>query len=145
MNGEDDGGGGLALPGLRVGVEEYGGEDPYIFGVEDRLSKAGEEFIWVLREECNGEGMNGELGFIGGEAEGQPGRLAHWEGFVKLGGEGVEVGCKSGSGGGRVDDEESDRSAVVDLGRDCEGEGTARIPKDTGSDVGEGGCDQGRL
>ena len=35
VDGDDDGGGRLALPGLRVGVEISGGEDPYVLGVKD--------------------------------------------------------------------------------------------------------------
>ena len=73
MDGDDDGGGRLALSGLCVGVEVSGGEDPYVLGVDDRFRKAGEEFVLVLWEESNGEGVDGELDFVGGEAEGQPG------------------------------------------------------------------------
>ena len=86
-----------------------------------------------------------KLGLVGGEAEGQPGRLSHREGFVKLGGESVEVGRESGGGGGSVGDEEGDRTAIVNLGRDSEGEDTVRLPQDPSSDIGEGGSDQGRL
>ena len=35
MDEDDDGGGRLALPALRVGVEISGGEDPYVLGVKD--------------------------------------------------------------------------------------------------------------
>jgi len=35
MDGDDDGGGSLALPGLCVGVEVSGGEDTTVFGVKD--------------------------------------------------------------------------------------------------------------
>ena len=52
------------------------GEDAYVLGVEDRLCKIGEELLWVLREEGKWEGVDGELCFVGGEAEGEPGRLA---------------------------------------------------------------------
>ena len=89
--------------------------------------------------------MDGELGLVGGKAEGQPGGLAHWEGLVELGRESVEVGCEGGGGGGRVGDEWGDRPTIVDLGGDCEGEDTVRISEDTGGDVGKGGSDQGRL
>jgi len=51
VEGDDDGGGGLALPGSCVGVEISGGEDSNLFGVEDRLCEAREEFLRVLREE----------------------------------------------------------------------------------------------
>lgn len=86
--------------------------------------------------------MNGELDFVGGEAEAQPGRLSHRERPVKLCRERVEVGCKCRSRGGRVIDEESDIASLIHLGSDCEGEGTVRISRDTGSNVWEGGCDQ---
>ena len=52
--------------------------------------------------------MDGALGLIGGEAEGQPRGLAHRERFVELGREGVEIGRKGGSGSGRVGDEEGE-------------------------------------
>jgi len=35
VDGDDDGGGSLALPGTCVGVEVSGGEDANVFGVED--------------------------------------------------------------------------------------------------------------
>ena len=100
---------------MRVRVEKPSGEDPYVLRVEDRFREAGEEFIRVLQEEGNGEGVYGELDLVGGEAEGQPGGLAHREGLIKLGGKSVEVGCEGGSGGGRVGDEEGDRTAVTGL------------------------------
>jgi len=79
VNRDDNGGGRFALPGSSVGVEVSGGEDAYVFGVKDRLREAGEEFLGILREESNGEGVDGELGLVGGEAERQPGGLAHRE------------------------------------------------------------------
>jgi len=69
-----------------VRVEIPGGEDANVFGVEDRLGKAGEEFVRVLWEERDGKGVDGELGLVGGEAEAQPGGLSHREGLVELGG-----------------------------------------------------------
>ena len=145
MDRDDNGGGRFALPRLGVWVKVPGGEDANVFGVRDRLREAGEEVLRVFGEEGNGEGVDGELGLVGGEAEGQPGRLAHWERFVELGGESVEIGCEGGSGSRRVRDEEGDRPTIVDLGRDREGEDAVRIPEDTSSNVGEGGCDHGRL
>ena len=79
MDGNDNGGGSLDLPELHVGVEISGGEDAYVLGVEERLRKAREELLRVLWEEGKWEGVDGEVCFIGGEAEGQPGRLAHRE------------------------------------------------------------------
>jgi len=108
MDRDDDGGGSLVLPRPSVGVEKPGGEDAYVFGVEDRLREARKELIRVFGEERDGEGVNGELGFVGGEAGGQPGGLTHREGLVELGRESVEVRCEGGSGGGRVGDEKGD-------------------------------------
>jgi len=71
--------------------------------------------------------VDGELTFIGGEAKGQPGRRAHRERLVELVGKGVEIWGKGRGGGGRVGDEKGDRSTVIDLGGDCEGQGTVRI------------------
>ena len=139
MDGEDNGGGSLALPGLCVGVEISGGEDGYVLGVEDGLRKAQEELLRVLWEEAKGEGVDGELCFVGGEAEGQPGRLAHWERLVKLAGKGVEVRRKGHCRGGRVGDKKGDRSTVIVLGGDCEEEDAIRIAQDSGSNVWEGG------
>ena len=79
MDGDDNGGGSLTHPGLGVRVEVSGGEDAYVLGVEDRLCKAGEKFVRVLGKECNGEGVDGKLGLVGSEAEGQPGRFSHQE------------------------------------------------------------------
>ena len=85
MDGDNDGGGSLTHPGLGVRVKVSGGEDAYVLGVEDRLRKAGEKFVWVFGEEGNGEGVDGKLCLVGGEAEGQPGRFSHREGLVELG------------------------------------------------------------
>jgi len=101
--------------------------------------------VRVFGEEGNGEGVDGKLRFVGGEAEGQPGRFSHWERLVELGGECVEVGCEGGSGGGRVGDELGEGRAIVDLGRDRKGEDTVSIPKDARSYVREGGSYQGSL
>ena len=89
--------------------------------------------------------MDRKLSFVGGEAKGQPGRLAHRERLVELVGEGVEVWGKGRSGGGRVGDEKGDRPTIVDLGGDCEGQDAVRISEDAGSYVREGRGDEGRL
>jgi len=86
VDGDDDGGGGLALPRSCVGVEISGGEDTNVLGVEDRLREARKEFFRVLREEGKQDGVDGELSFVGGEVEGQPGRISHRERLVQLGG-----------------------------------------------------------
>ena len=52
--------------------------------------------------------MDGELSFVGGEVEGQPGRITHGERLIELAGKGVEIWCKSCGGGGRVGDEKGD-------------------------------------
>ena len=89
--------------------------------------------------------MDGELSFVGGEAKGQPGRLADRERLIELAGKGVEVWGKGSGGGGRVGDEKGDRSTVIDLGSDCEGQDAVRIPQDAGSYVREGCRNEGRL
>jgi len=89
VDGDDDRGGSLALPGSCVGVEVSGGEDANVFGVKDRLREARKEFLRVLWEEGEREGVDGELSFVGGEAEGQPGRFSHGERLVELRGKGV--------------------------------------------------------
>jgi len=102
---DNNGGGSFTLPGPSVGVEVPGGEDAYVFGVEYRLREAREELVRGFVQEGQGDGVDSELGFVGGEAEGQPGRFSHRERFIELGRESVEVGCEGGGGGGRVGDE----------------------------------------
>jgi len=135
----DNGGGRLSFPGPSVRVEVSGREDAYVFGVEDRLREAGEQVVRVFGEEGDGQRVDGELSLVRGEAEGQPGRISHLEGFVELGGECVEVRCEGGSGGGRVGDEQGDRPAIVDLGCARKGKDTVCIPEDASSYVGESG------
>jgi len=89
--------------------------------------------------------VDGELSLVGGEAKGQPGKLTHRERLVELVGEGVEVWGKGRGGSGRVGDKKGDRSTVIDLGGDCEGQDAVRISEDTGSDVREGRGNEGRL
>ena len=108
--------------------QESDGEDAYVFGVEDPLREAGKDFIRVFREEGDGEGVDGELGLVGGEGEGQPGRLTNRESLIELCRQGVEVGCEGGGRGGRLGDEEGNRSSVIHVCRDGEGEDTVRIP-----------------
>jgi len=142
---DDDGGGGLAPPGSCVCIEVPGGEDANVFGVKDRFLEAGEKFVWVLGAEGDGEGVEGELGFVAGEEKAQPGVLAHRERFVELGRESDEIVSEACGGGGRVGHKQGDRPTIIDLGRDREGEDTVRIPKDTSSYVGKGGSYQRRL
>jgi len=79
MDGDIDGGGSLTLPGPCVRVEVSGGEDANVLGVEDRLRETGKQFLGVFREKGERERVDGELCFVGGEAEGQPGRVSHGE------------------------------------------------------------------
>ena len=101
MDRDNDRGGKLAFPRLCTRVEVPSGEDSEVLGVENQLREAGEEFSLVLRKEGDGEAVDGELGFVGAEAEGQPERLSHWERLVELAGQGIKVRCEGGSGGGR--------------------------------------------
>jgi len=89
--------------------------------------------------------VDGELGLVGSEAKGQPGRVSHREGLVELGREGIKVGREGRSGSGRVGDEQGDGPSIVDFSGDSEGEDTVRISEDTGADVGGGGSNQGSL
>ena len=128
VGGNDDGGASLAFPGLCVGVEISGGEDANDLGVEDQLRKTREEFLRVFGEEGYWEGVDSKRCLVGNEAKGQPGGLAHRERFVELAGKGVKIWRKSRGGGGRVGDKTGDRPAVIDLGGDCDGKDTVRIP-----------------
>jgi len=89
--------------------------------------------------------VDGELDLVGGEAEGQPGRISHWERAVELCHKCVEVLCESGSGGGSVGDQEGDRASFVDLSGDSQGEGTVCIPKDACCNVRGSGSNQDGL
>jgi len=108
VNGNDDRGGSFALPGLRVGVDICGGEDAYVFAVQNRHHKTLEELFQVFREEGDCEGVDGELCFVGGEAEGQPRRNSHRERLVELGGKSVNILHKGYGRGGRVGAEKGD-------------------------------------
>lgn len=81
--------------------------------------------------------MDGKLDLVGGEAEAQPSRLTHWQRFVELAGESVEVEGEGHSVGGRVGDEQGDLSTVVDLGHDRKWRGAIGIPKEAARNVSE--------
>jgi len=108
-------------------------------------ARHGKSFSGGLREEGECEGVDGELCFVGGEREGQPGRLAHRARLVQLVGKGVEVWGIGRGGGGRVGDEKGDRSTLIDLGCDREGENAVCISQDAGSNVRESRSNEGRL
>jgi len=105
MYGHNDGYGGLALSRLCIWIEVSGGEDANVLGVKDGFRKAWEKVFRAFRQEGNREGVDGKLDLIGGEAEGQPGRVAHGEGLVELAGECVEIGREGRRRGGTVGDE----------------------------------------
>ena len=86
--------------------------------------------------------MNGELDFLGGEAEGQRGRVSNRKGAVELRRERVKVWCKGGSGRGSVSDQEGNGTSLVDLGGDRERESIVGISEDAGGYVWECGCYQ---
>jgi len=89
--------------------------------------------------------VNGELDFVGGEAEGQPGRVSHVKGAVELCCKRVEVWSKGRSKGGSVGDQEGDGSSLIDLSGDREGEGTVCISEDVCGNVWECSSYQGGL
>ena len=86
--------------------------------------------------------MDCQLDLVGGKAKGHPRRVCHWQGTVELGGEGVEVWREGGRGGGRVGEEETERTPVGNFGCDGASESAVSIPEDTSGDVAEGGSDQ---
>jgi len=142
---DDDRRGGLAFSRLCIRVEISGGNDANILGVKDQLREAGEHLVLVFRQEGDGETLDCELGLVGGKAKGPPGGYAQGERLVELGGQSVKVRRAGGSGGVMVSGEQGNRTAVVDLSPNSEGEDTGCISKDTSSDVGEGGHDQRSL
>jgi len=55
VDGDNDRGGSLALPGAGDWVKESSGQYADVLGVEDRLREAREEFVRIFREEGHGE------------------------------------------------------------------------------------------
>jgi len=106
---------------------------------------AGDQVTSLVEEERDWEGVDCQLLLVEGEAKGQQGRVSNGKGVVELGGEGLEVGCEGSGGGGRVRDEESHRSSVIDLCRDGKGESAVGIPKEASGDLREGGSDKESL
>jgi len=86
-----------------------------------------------------------QLDLVGGEAKGQPGRVTHWERTVESGSEGVDVWSKGSHEGRWVGDDKCDRTPIVDLSCDGDGESAVFILADAGRNVGKGGSDQGGL
>ena len=116
-------------------VEEPGRKDADVPGVVVGVGEAQEEFLRVGGEEGDRKGVNGELNCVGGEAEGQPGKVTHRKGAVELHREYVEVSCEGGSQVSSVGNQEGNRVSHVNRGSDRKGEGTVSIPEDACSDV----------
>jgi len=145
---KDDGHSGLTLTGLRNRIEISGCDDVSVLGVMDRFREARKEILGVLGvlgKEGDWERVDGEFKLLGCEAQGQPGEVPHPEGLVELGKERVEIGSEGRSRGGRVGDNEGDKIAIVDLGRDRDGQCAVCIPEDVGSYVREASSYQGGL
>jgi len=82
-------------------------------------------------------GGKGELDFVGGEPEGQPGSVSHWKEAVEMRRKRVEVWCKDSSGSRSVGDKKDNRASLVDLSGNGEGEGTVSISEDACGNVWE--------
>jgi len=94
------------------------------------VGEAREKIIPGLGKEGDWKGVNGELDFVGGEAEGYPGRDSQGKGAIELSCKCVEVWRKGGNGGGSVGDQEGDGCSLIDLSGNGEGEGTVGISED---------------
>ena len=109
----------------------------------DGVGEALEKIPLSLGKEGHQKGVDAKLEFIGGEAEGQPGRVSHGKGRGEWCCKCLEVWSK---GGGRVcsgGNQEGDRSSLIDLCGDREGEGTVGISEDARSHLWECGSYQG--
>ena len=73
MDGEDDGGGSLALPGSCVGIEVSAGEDENVFGVKDRLREAWEEFDGSSGRNASGTEWMASCASLGARRKGNQG------------------------------------------------------------------------
>lgn len=93
----------------------------------------------------NRKRVNGELDFVGGEEEGQPGRVSYGKGAVELCCKYVEVWSKGRSRGCCVGDQEGDGSSLIDLSSDREGEGEVCISEDARGNVWKCSSYQGGL
>lgn len=145
MNRQDNRGCSLTSSRLSVGVEKSARKDVDLL-LHWRWIRCGSQNVQQSPlAEGDWKGMNGEVDFVGGNAEGQPRRDSNREGGVEVGREEGKVGSERSGGGGSVTDKEADRASLVNLGGDCEGEGTVCIPKDAGSNVWAGGGNQGGL
>ena len=95
-DGDSDRGGEFPLSGGRIRVEESGREDGDPSRIADRGSQRVVEVIGIGGEVRDREGVDGQLCLIGGKPEGEPGGLAHGEGLIESGSNGIEergVGC----------------------------------------------------
>ena len=130
------------LPRGGVWVEESGGEDGDSSRIADRGSQGVVEVIGIGGEVRDREGVDGQLRLVGGEPEGEPGGLAHWEGLVESGSNGIEeggVGCcwclhigddhRYGTAGVNFYREPKRKLRVIgtEEGRDSIGEGSGNV------------------
>ena len=75
---------------IGVWVEEPSRGDPKAFGIEDSGFEINEQPFGVIRKVTEGQAVNGELILVGGMAEGEPGGVTDWEGFVEASRKGGE-------------------------------------------------------
>ena len=111
VNGDNYRYGLLGAPRISARVKVPGRENRGRFVVEDCLPEIWEEFLLILGEETDREGVDGQLYRHRGEDKLCPGVFANWKRLVEGPGEGLEVG---GVGRGRsslVGDGEGDGSS----------------------------------
>ena len=80
----------LALSGGRVGVKEADRKDVDTSGIADRGSQSIVELVGFIQDVWNREGVDGEMGLIGGETKGEPSGRPHREGLVESGSTGIK-------------------------------------------------------
>ena len=121
-DGDGDRGREFALTGGRVGVEVSGQEYVDSPGISDRGSHAIEEVLRVVGKIGDREGVDREVGLVGGKPEREPWRVAHREGLVESGSKGIEEGGVGRRRSLNVGSNNSHRAACVDLDGETKGE-----------------------
>jgi len=128
------------LPRISARVKVPGRENWGRFVIKDCLPEIWEEFLFVLGEQGEREGVYCQLDGGGGVDKKSPGVFAHRERLVECPGAGVAVGGVGRGGCGLVCDSEGDCPADVHQGRETKREKAVGVAKDMSSDVRECCC-----
>ena len=140
-DGDSNGGSEFSLSGGGVWVEKSGREDGDPPRIADRGSQGIEEVVRICGKVRDREGVDGQLGLVGGEPKWEPGGLTNWQRLVESGSNGIKKGCVGRCRGLYVRDDNGYGTAGVDF--HCEPEWKhAVIGTEKGrNNVGEGSGD----